>query len=223
MMNRVIFATILMGAAMSCMNDTLCQGCVNNKCVYCANSYPSANGTCIATSSIKGCYNYANATSCQLCNPGYFQDPNGSSCTALNATFAQQCAFSWSNSSYCDQCRSGGLFNTASNSCDNSVACTDANCAQCYKVNGAMVCGQCKTGYAIWSSTGIGNTCAQGIEGCWATNTTGICLICNAGYYISNKTCVKNAAIAYADTYSGATITRGFVSLLALILAYYQV
>lgn len=209
MFARCIIAALLLAAATAqvtaCVNDTLCQSCQNNQCVICAYGFPNANGTCTAASSISGCYSYLSSSSCYVCNPGYLQTGN-TACTALNSTFGAICAFAWTNATYCNQCRNGGLWSNATNTCDATQKCSDPNCSQCYLSNGAMVCGQCKSGYAIFSSNGIGNTCIASTAGCRSTNSTNTCLYCNAGYYYNNGTCVANSALNYKDTASASLL-----------------
>lgn len=216
---------VLPATAAVCGNDPLCQACSKGACTYCAYGYANSNGTCVAASSVSGCYSYNSSTVCSACNPGYFQNTTTGTCTAFNATFGAICAFAWTNATFCDQCRNNGLFNAQTKTCDLAVKCVDAQCGQCYMFNGAQVCAQCNSGYAIWSSTGYGSTCvATTVQGCWATNSTTSCLYCNAGYYLNaNGTCTASAALAYKDgslKSSSAGIVNGLVALLLLMRLY---
>ena len=197
MLSKIILLAVLVSFISPCPGDPSCQQCQGGYCVYCVFSYPNAAGICVATATVPGCYSYANATVCNDCKNGYYQSMALNTCTVYNATFNAVCLTSWTNTSYCDVCKNNGYFSLTTNTCPTTVTCSDPNCTNCYLYNGASVCFQCATGFAIWSSTNIGSTCvAVTSPNCFATNSTTSCLNCNTGAYLSSMgSCSVSAAL----------------------------
>lgn len=57
----------------ACPNDKYCASCNGSSCLFCVASYIGTNGVCTApTTAISNCYSYSNASTCMVCNSGYY-------------------------------------------------------------------------------------------------------------------------------------------------------
>ena len=198
-------------------DDKLCQKCDGTRCMYCVYSYPGADGACVATEAVPGCYSYKSATECEDCQPGYHQEST-TSCVKFTEEFGAKCYLSWSTADVCNVCKDRAYWNADTKQCDTATTCTDVNCAYCAEKTEGKYCYRCATGYSIWAigNVGTGSTCvANTVAGCLVTANPGECHTCDFGYYISGTTCVASAALDLSVTIKSVI---SIVTLLALQL-----
>lgn len=211
---------LFLGTALAvCPGDPFCQQCDpsgNGKCIYCAYSYPDDNGTCVPTNTVQYCYSYGNATTCNECQDGTFDDKENQKCIPLDPSIIKTCLHAFNSTTKCDICPNSIL--STNGGCNTTNRCTDKNCYACYwnTQSKQQVCWICSPGYVLWSAFVTGTACfkAPNLTGCYSSQDVSTCLNCNIGYYMSASGCVANPALNYNVPGAYALLFSALITLL---------
>ena len=182
--------------ALSCPNDLHCKMCLGQKCLLCANTFPSPDVNCcqLPPVSLSNCYIYSSATQCAICQPGFFRSQN-SICLPMQGTLSTTCALGGQNALTCVVCANGVL--ESGGNCGSKTGCSDVNCQLCYHdSNGVEQCYLCNRGYyGLIGSTSAQNFCTaenSATSNCDKTTSPNFCLVCKAGFYHQNGLCLQS-------------------------------
>ena len=206
-----LIASFLIGSNLACPNDQRCLKCSGSSCLKCAYGYPSTNGTCTdITTPIRGCYTYTDSSTCNECQPGYYQNYNLASknCTKLDNSISKFCAYSWMSTTSCSICYYGVIQNGGG--CFPDSTCADPYCTSCYydPAKGMQMCSRCKEGYVMWKGSSPG-VCIRVPQrtGCASLYSRSYCDECLPGYYMSNGQCLKTSSTRYGSAVALSAIT----------------
>ena len=218
----VALMALLAVVSCQCKNDKFCLECSNDVCVRCAYGYPGSNGICQKSANIyRGCYIYGSNTICLECQNGYYQNiltSGNNTCTPLNETVSEYCAYSTLGINSCSACKGGVLQNGGG--CTPGPKCADPNCESCYYdlTTGNQYCRMCKQGFSQWIGVNP-PVCVETPELplCERFYTRNWCARCAPGSYYSSGRCLPAD-----ETNFGSARSLSILSVVALIMAAFH-
>lgn len=191
-----IILTMLIFAWNCCPNDLHCLMCLGQKCVICANSFPSIDAHPCQNPSkpVTNCFIYSADGLCSRCVSGFYATNSGI-CLPLDTSIANTCLLPANNSTFCKVCQNRVLSDNGL--CNSQQACSDPNCLSCYiDLFGNQQCFKCQKGYFVFMINAKGvNFCtaeASSIYNCSRSTSMNFCTVCDEGFYHQNGECINS-------------------------------
>ena len=187
----ILASLVQLGGACSAENP-FCMKCKNgDTCEYCAKSFIDGKSCTVPASEIQNCVSYTKASTCRVCNFGYYKNSDGY-CSLI---FTPKCLVMDDNLMHCTAC--SGKILVSNGKCEGTAKCSTPKCSICGLSSGTEFCAMCENGYSLKKESDKVSCVQQtnSTTNCMALNPSdpNTCLMCQYNYTIANGACGLSA------------------------------